>query len=295
MKKFILFIFILGFFVEAGYSQTFFNNKYNRRFLLIGGAGTSSYFGDLNNPKDIFDPTLNFSVGLIYELGPQFSIRSEFQYYRLKGSDVDKQFTNSIERNLSFKANNQEVNFVGIYQILKNGTRYYQRPPINPYVFGGVGMTFFKPKAEYNGQTYSLRKLKTEGRYYSPVTLVVPVGAGVKFKAGPSFTINIEASYHKTFTDYLDDVSTVYVDPANFTNPIALALQDRSVELGYEPRAIGNIRGNPGKKDAYAFFSVKLEYYIPSDVLNTKNFKKRPPGTRPTKRKPFRLGGRKRR
>ena len=57
--------------------------------------------------------------------------------------------------------------------------------------------------------------------------------------------------YRFTFTDYLDDVSTVYIDPNSFTDPIARELADRRPELGLEPASAGDKRGNPDKNDGY--------------------------------------------
>jgi hypothetical protein len=74
-----------------------------------------------------------------------------------------------------------------------------------------------------------------------------------------------------TNTDYLDDVSKTYVDPAIFpANPDgspsqALLLSDRSYEVG-EPIGIpGRQRGNSRQKDQFVtavlFFTFNLQSY----------------------------------
>jgi hypothetical protein len=65
------------------------------------------------------------------------------------------------------------------------------------------------------------------------------------------------------FTDYLDDVSGVYVDWRDIRairGEVAAALADRSVEpqIG-EP---GRQRGNGKNNDVYAFLGVTLHYYF---------------------------------
>ncbi len=59
---------------------------------------------------------------------------------------------------------------------------------------------------------------------------------------GPFFNLAIEGGFRKTFTDYIDDVSTVHVDPAAFTDPIAAALSDRGPEVGAKKAEPGSIR-----------------------------------------------------
>ncbi len=290
MKKLLLILFVSILFAETLSAQSFFNNRHNRRFMAIAGGGTSTYFGDLKGDNIFFDPTPNFSTGLEFGLNSQVTIRSEFLWYRLTGSDAVSQLPATVTRNLSFVANNTEVSTVVIYNLIRGGTRYYQRQIVTPYVFTGTGFTIHRPKAEYNGKTYGLRKYQTEGVKYSPVALVIPMGGGLKFMVSPSMNIIAEIGYRKTFTDYLDDVSSRYIDPSNFTDPIALALQDRAPEIGEEPRNPGGVRGNPDRNDAYAVYSIKMEYFIPAEILSVDKIRKRPPGTRPTKRAPNRKG-----
>jgi hypothetical protein len=121
---------------------------------------------------------------------------------------------------------------------------------------------YFNPKAVMDGQKYALAPLQTEGVKYSRVTPVIPYGLGAKFKATPFFNLAIEAGWRKTFSDYVDDVSSVYVDNSTFTDPIAQKLADRRPEIGLPVKKAGSIRGNPGSKDAYMLFSIRLEYYL---------------------------------
>jgi len=76
--------------------------------------------------------------------------------------------------------------------------------------------------------------------------------------------IGFEILHRFTNTDYLDDVSTTYVDPAAFpSNPDgsqsdAQLLYDRSFELGDPIGIIGRQRGNSKQKDQFvtAMFHV---------------------------------------
>ena len=47
--------------------------------------------------------------------------------------------------------------------------------------------------------------------------------------------LSFEFSYRKTFTDYLDDVSTIYPEEHKLHNDLALELSDRNDEIVGQP------------------------------------------------------------
>jgi hypothetical protein len=114
---------------------------------------------------------------------------------------------------------------------------------------------------------YALQPLQTEGVAYSRTQFVLPYGLGIRLKAGPFFNLAIEGGYRMTFTDYLDDVSTVHQDKSTWTDPVRVALSDRGGEVGYDPVVPGHIRGNPKTNDGYFLMNVKIEYYLPTNFL----------------------------
>ena len=96
------------------------------------------------------------------------------------------------------------------------------------------------------------------------MAISIPFGGGIKYSFNERINIGFEVLHRFTNTDYLDDVSTTYVDPAVFPlNPDgsqsnAQLLYDRSYELG-EPIGIpGRQRGNSKQKDQFvtAMFHV---------------------------------------
>jgi hypothetical protein len=93
------------------------------------------------------------------------------------------------------------------------------------------------------------------------------VALGIKYAATQNVTIAWEFGWRKTFTDYLDDVSTVYPD----LNLIATQNSTTSKDLsyrGYEVTgstalpAAGTARGNPNNKDWYMLHSVSLIFKL---------------------------------
>ena len=103
----------------------------------------------------------------------------------------------------------------------------------------------------------------TEGVKYSRLAFVLPFGIGAKTKITPFMNLALEAGWRKTFTDYIDDVSTVYVDNASISNTTARQLADRRPEIDLPLLAAGRKRGDPSNKDAYMLLTLKVEYYLP--------------------------------
>jgi len=248
--------------------------------ILVAGTGSSSYFGELKNDGDYLDPKLNINAGLQYFFTPRISARAEATWFTLKGADSEADDESRKERNLSFSSNNVELALTGAISFFPQGNRYYRRPGFNIYGFGGLGVTYFNPTTEYQGEKYALQPLATEGVSYSRVALVLPFGLGARLKLTPFLNLSIEGGYRKTFTDYLDDVSTVHLGAAAFSDPIAGALSDRRPELnelGVVAVAPGTKRGSPDNNDGYFLLNAKFEYYLPSNFqLGGGGSKKKP-------------------
>jgi len=247
-------------------SQSFYQYKRDTRLSAFAGFGLSGYYGDLNNPGDIIDLSGSFTVGAEYKLNSQFSARGQLSYIRAAGKDteLDESLQTRV-RNLSFKSDLVEFAGLGVYRLFNRNPSYYKSLTFNAYVMGGVGATYSNPKAEYQGENIALRPIETEGEKYSSVIIALPLGLGVSYAFNHLININLEGLYRWTFTDYLDDVSTVYIDNASFTDPVHAALADRRQELGLEPAEAGNIRGNPDKNDGYFTLNVTVQYAIPKN------------------------------
>jgi hypothetical protein len=102
-------------------------------------------------------------------------------------------------------------------------------------------------------------------RRYSLTQLSVPVGLGAKWQLDDYWAFGFEFGVRKTFTDYLDDVSSIYVDNiivGGASGPMAVALKDRSMEVGQTPFENGDLRGNSATKDWYVIGGLTLTYRI---------------------------------
>jgi hypothetical protein len=121
-----------------------------------------------------------------------------------------------------------------------------------------------------------LKPLRLEGqgfaehpdrKEYSLNQTALLMGGGFKYYLKESMYIGFEILHRKTFTDYLDDVSTKYIDPNLFDNYLpadqaVIARQMMYRENFYNPSVnrpyIGGQRGDPTENDA--FFSGILRF-----------------------------------
>ena len=232
------------------------------------GAGLSSYYGDLCDNFECFRFRPQFSVGGYYRFNENFSFKAEFHYIRF--FSTDKGGTNK-KRNLSFRSGNAGFNAGVVYDLFKYERFYHKRKSFTPYIFAGAGALFFNPRAKAaDGKWHSLQPLQTEGKKYSRFTFTIPYGGGIRLKQTPVLDMSFEISYIKTFTDYIDDVSTTYT--YNTSGDLADILADRTRELDETPVKTdgadgvhweaGHKRGNPKRKDGYLIFGFKVEYLL---------------------------------
>lgn len=276
MKLIKIAVFLLVLAPELGLAQSFYANRRERSLILTGGIGSATYYGDLRDPGDFIKAKPALSIGLRRYFFQQnafvrrISFGTEISWFLLKGEDAESDEEGKVKRNLSFSSGTIEWNAVTYVDLFPIGERFYQRPILNVYGFVGIAGAYFNPKAELDGEKHALQPLETEGVSYSRMTFSMPYGIGIKYMVDPFLNICLELGYRLTTTDYLDDVSTVYLDNASLTG-IRQQLADRRPEIGLPVRPAGSIRGNPDDNDGYLLVSVKAEYYLPHDFLFTKD------------------------
>ncbi|MBI3883637.1 MAG: hypothetical protein HY305_05345 [Sphingobacteriales bacterium] len=130
------------------------------------------------------------------------------------------------ERNLSFRSPIREFAIIAeiypLFLFTDWSSKDREPPKFSPYLLGGIGYFGFNPQAEYNGTRVALQPLHTEGQGYAeypnrkPYKLHqvnFPLGFGFKYEVSPLVNIRAEMVYRVLKTDYLDDVSTRYIDP----------------------------------------------------------------------------------
>jgi len=243
------------------------------------GIGAAHYFGDLNTRARLNRPKPAAGIFFRKNFGNYVAMRVSGNFAQLGYSDVYNTHNEYMRRrNLSFNTNIWELGLQGDF----NFYRFMPGEPefrFTPYVTFGVSIFNYDPYAYLNGQKYFLRPLGTEGQAidslhrkpYSSMAVGFPFGVGFKYSINDRINLGFEVVYRFTNTDYIDDVSTTYVDPSLFPlNPdgslsTAYLLSDRSYETGDRIGIKGRERGNSQNKDAFVtamfYISFNLQSY----------------------------------
>jgi Domain of unknown function (DUF6089) len=241
-------------------------------------GGLSNYSGDLQGNTYTFNQSFfAFGAGLQYDITRNFSAISNISFMKVGASD---QFNNPdlVFRNLSFQTNIIEWNLVGEYTFMD-----ITRSTFSPFVFGGIAVFHFNPYAyDTAGHKIYLKPLSTEGeglpqypnqKPYNLYQVAIPFGGGIKFRVSENVVLAYEVGFRKTFTDYLDDVSSYYVDKTillNAKGPKAVEMAFREGELKggnqvYPPS--GTMRGSSKYKDMYYYTGIRVSIAL----LSTKD------------------------
>jgi hypothetical protein len=275
--NYFLIICFFGLFVGNFNSQhTNFNSQsnwsLNKKELQIG-FGATQFNGDLGGAnsvgqdyslRDIDWPATGLAgwLGLRQRFHPYFATTTSLCVFQLKADDKYSEEAIRNARSLNFKSLvfevQQRLEFI-FYATERFGARYnlpgmrHQKNRNEQYyIFGGLGLCYFNPKGEYkDGSWMALRPMKTEGQAkpYSPITMTMPFGLGFRIGVGRAWRLGMEISYVKTFSDYMDDVSTTYADPNSFPSDVEAYFSNPAI--GNPTFAPGNQRGDSNQKDAY--------------------------------------------
>lgn len=241
--------------------------------LSFGGM---NYLGDLNDQSMLGRVNMAGGVSLRYCYDSRWSLALGGTYGHIEGGNPDV----IRRRNLSFRSLLIEGSLRVEFNFFPYGLVVSSQRRSTPYIFGGIGLFKFNPRAMVvdpaTGETewYDLQPLGTEGQgtaayperqKYQLIEVSMPFGFGYRWRLSPNAHLTVEYGWRKTWTDYLDDVSTTYVgaELLNGTSAgsMAAVLADRSgeVEPGYV-NGVGIKRGDDALCDWYSYFSVSISF-----------------------------------
>lgn len=240
--------------------------------------GAAHYFGDLNTRAAINRPKPAIGVFFRKQFTNYIGVRVSAHYAQLGYSDVYSKNTYQKARNLSFNSNIWELAVQGDFNFFK----FIPNDPdflFTPYMTLGIGLFTYDPYAYLDGKKEFLRPLGTEGqtlgigsKEYSTMAMCVPFGVGIKYNISPKTNVSFEVVHRFTTADYLDDVSTKFVDrnlfPAGASGlpSAAYYLSDRSYETLGEANMLSNVpgrqRGWSKQRDQYAFAEIGISFNI---------------------------------
>ncbi|MDF2380274.1 hypothetical protein JMG10_02260 [Nostoc ellipsosporum NOK] len=271
------------------------NYSEKSRWEVGGGLGPMVFLGDLggsagigtNFLKDVDLPLMKLSASFHVNYSPVewLGFRFGLGYGSVAGDDAQAPDKGGDEvyrkeRNLSFKSNIWEAYVAAEV----SPTVFFERfeglqGKLRPYGVIGIGAFKFNPKAQLDGQWIELHPLRLEGqgmaeypdrKPYSLIQMEIPMGLGFKYYIKDNMYVGLEVLHRKLFTDYVDDVSTWYIDPVHFSTYLSgqdLANANRLYYRGY----YGSVASNPGNinnyqrgdsKDNDAFFSTLVRFGV---------------------------------
>jgi hypothetical protein len=260
------------------------------------GLGPMFFLGDLGGHrgegrtflKDLNLPLTKFSKGLFLNIYPTewLGFRAAVNHGKVEGYDNIIKDQNGGEyfrkvRNLQFRSSILEAYVAAeVYPTVFFEQYEGLQGKLRPYGIIGIGMFKFNPKGEYfdaNGQSrwVELQPLHLEGqgmaeypdrKNYKLTQTEIPMGFGAKYYLKENFYIGLEVLHRKTFTDYIDDVSTNYIDQRLFSQYLTPAEAKMALQLNYRENfpalntrpGLNEQRGNPKQNDA--FFSTILKF-----------------------------------
>lgn len=203
---------------------------------FIGGG--SYYIGDLNNRDHFIYSKPAF--GIFYRLSNDFrtAFRFGLNYGKLGASDAQHSSAYQQERSLSFTTTLYEFNALAEF----NFTEYRigsDKHRFTLFIFAGLSTFYFNTQASGGIGP-------DEGQSVPKFQLSVPFGVGIKFNLGKRMGVGLEWGPRRTFTDYLDNVSSTY--PSG-------GASEADGQPATSPGAVsaGAMRGDPTMKDWYFF------------------------------------------
>ncbi|MFT3750896.1 MAG: DUF6089 family protein [Agriterribacter sp.] len=256
------------------YSQSFVK-RVVERFSLEAFGGLSNYQGELQESGYTFSQAKPaFALGGNIAITDKLYLRGLATMGTIQASDKYSSSLAKRQRNLDFGSKVYDASATIVYDIFDVLEKRY-----TPYVFAGVSVFHFSPYTyDSTGKKTFLQPLGTEGQGYAQYPgrklyqlnqISIPFGAGIKFAVNERVTLGWEFRFNKTFTDYLDDVSTTY---ASYSALISGTYGTRPAELAYRGDEVkngnpfypteGTVRGNPKTKDWYYFSGITLTYRL---------------------------------
>ena len=272
--------------------------------LISFNFGQSNYLGDIGSNSSVSEQffknnhfkkqTYMYGFSLTKVWREALGLRLSFNAGTVAGSDSDIAYEDpndnayySYKRNLDFTTKLSEWSAmieIRPYKFL-NRTKGLFKSALQPYGLLGIGKFKFNPQGSYYdeiSQDYvfvDLAPVKTEGqglaeyanrKPYKLNQTNIPFGFGINYLLGAKTSMSFEFVGRKLFTDYLDDVSTTFVDPGVYANyfsdedlEIAQTMTNKSNIIDpNNPYGVGTQRGNSKNNDLYYSFNLKLNIQI---------------------------------
>lgn len=245
--------------------------------------GANNFLGDLGGNQGIGKPfvkdytfkTIRPIVGASFSKYPEnwYKVSAGINFTRVVAIDSlipskGGQERWRIYRNQSFRSDIVEVYAQAELYPFTLLDYYHSMHKVNPFISVGAGLFYMNPKANLNGQWVALRPLHLEGQEFPEypnrkqfhlLQIYAPVSVGIKYFVNSNLSLSLSATVRQTFTDYMDGVSTTYIDPGLFDkhlSPEKASLAKQLYSRSITPWKVKPDIAKADSKDKDSFVSI---------------------------------------
>ncbi len=232
--------------------------------LATGGA---IFLGTVSSPN-VFQNVMNLYNGLTvnYTIYSNLSAGLTIAMFKLSNSDYNASNNEQIARGMSFSTSMMSISPSINYDFVDNRL-YTKARRLRPSIGLGLDLFSFTPTGKYLGKEFPLQPLGTGGqlidsgkKVYSTMSFGYFLNVKLKYQLNRFNSVGIHFSYHKSLSDYLDDVGPdTYPDVAKLlakspTNGDAAVYFSNPTSRSVSP---GQVRASPtNPSDKYINFGI---------------------------------------
>lgn len=231
-------------------------------------TGGSIFLGTISNKENIFGNDINllFGINLNYTLYSKLSAGLSVERFKLSNSDAKSKNNEQLARGMSFSTTLLSVSPSLNYDFVDNRL-FTKARRFRPSIGGGLDIVSFNPTGVYNGTEYNLLQLGTGGQYsdstkkpYSTLVFGYFFNFKIKYQINRFNSIGFHLSYHKSMSNYLDDVGPdAYPSVYSILNSKQISNKDAAIYFSNPTsrNVVGQFRNNPDDaSDSYLNFGI---------------------------------------
>lgn len=250
-------------------------NLAGQKYFIGVQCGSIAYHGDLS--ESLFSAPGNFSGGFF--AGKQFnhvvSLSAGYTSGKITGNDHWSYAYARVQRNLNFTSYIHEADVQAHINLNAWLFPSLQKYNLTCQLSSGVSSFWFRPMTRYGNRWIDLHAVGTEGQFipgfeknrYSLQQFAIPWGFSLLYNWNNCMGTGVAFSHRLLFTDYLDDVSSVYIHEDEFiatNNPHGAYLNNRIGENSDRriPVETGQQRGDNHRRDGFYSFTFFVQYIL---------------------------------
>ena len=184
--------------------------------------------------------------------------------FKLSNSDLNSSNNEQIARGMSFSTSMLSISPSVNYDFVDNRL-YTKARRFRPSVGLGLDLFSFNPTGKYKGAEVALQPLGTGGqlidsgkKVYSLMSMGYFMNVKLKYQINRFNSVGVHFSYHKSLSDYLDDVG-----PDEYPDVTKLLIKDPTGAAAYfsqpgsKTNSPGQVRASPNNpSDSYINFGI---------------------------------------